>query len=419
MIGGDEAIGIVRPARLMRRGRSAAARIPFILLASPVIAAVTINFLLCLLNTRFLEIRPLHVMAGEVAIIAAALYLGRAALDEKTLVGMTLLFGYLVALWLLTQQPDPKIWRDLLIPFAFFALGAALARPEDGDRLVLILILVVLAVALVEFLATESFLQWFDIRAYYLARGTLSEADVEAYDSSLFISGLRPSGHGWRSLLPFLGDQRVSSVFLEPVSHGNFAAIAAAWLACRFHVDPRRHVVLILLCVMLMVLADARFAAVSLLLVLLSLATRAAESRLFTLLYPLLAIAVLIAVALLFVGLDPENDFLGRLYMSGDIVSSLGLAQVLGLERSTFPTADSGYAYLITNAGIGGAMLAWCLFAFMKTPNRTAARVRGVVALFAALSLCVSGNSLFSIKVAGLLWFLYGAAQNADPRRNI
>ena len=416
---GVEAIGIVRPARLLRRGLSAARRAPFHLLASPVIAAVTLNFALCLANTRFFEIRPLHVMAGEVAIVGAALFLGRAALDEKMLVGMTFLFGYLVALWLLTQQPDPKIWRDLLIPFAFFVLGAALARPEDGDRLVRILILGVLAVSLVEFLATDLFLEWFDIRAYYLARGTLTEADVETSETSLFVSGLRPSGHGWRSLLPFLGDQRISSVFLEPVSQGNFAVIAAAWLACRFHVDPRSHFVLILLCVALMVLADARFAAVSLLLIALSLATGIAESRLVALLYPLLAIVALIVVAALFVGLAPENDFLGRLYMSGEIVSSLGLAQAFGLERSTFPTADSGYAYLITNAGIGGAALAWCLFAFTAAPNSTAARVRGVIALFAALSLCVSGNSLFSIKTAGLLWFLYGAAQNADHLRKI
>ena len=413
---GGEAIGVVRPARLLRRGLSTAGRTPFLLLASPVFAAVTVNFLLCLANTRFLEIRPLHVMAGEVAIIAAALFLGRAALDEKTHVGMTLLFGYLVALWLLTQQPDPKIWRVLLIPFAFFVLGAALARPEDGDRLVRVLILGVLAISVVEFLATDLFLEWFDIRAYYLARGTLTEADVEASDSSLFVSGLRPSGHGWRSLLPFLGDQRISSVFLEPVSQGNFAVIAAAWLACRYHVDPRSHVVLILLCVALMVLADARFATVSLLLIVLSLAVGVAQSRLAALLYPLLAIVALIVVATLFVGLDPENDFVGRLYMSGEIISSLELAQVFGLERSTFPTADSGYAYLITNAGVGGVALAWCLFAFTATSNPTAARVRGAVALIAALSLCVSGNSLFSIKTAGLLWFLYGAAQNADRR---
>jgi putative polymerase len=287
-----------------------------------------------------------------------------------------------------------------------------------------ILILGVLAISLVEFLATDLFLEWFDIRAYYLARGTLTEADVEAFESSLFVSGLRPSGHGWRSLFPFLGDQRVSSVFLEPVSQGNFAVVAAAWLACRFHVDPRRHVVLILLCVVLMLLADARFAAVSLFLIILSLAIGVAESRLAALLYPLLAIVALIVVAVLFVGLAPENDFVGRLYMSGEIVSSLGLAQFFGLERSTFPTADSGYAYLISNAGVGGAAFAWCLFAFTAAPNPTAARVRGVVALFAALSLCVSGNSLFSIKTAGLLWFLYGAAQHAgasdaDPRRDI
>ena len=106
---------------------------------------------------------------------------------------------------------------------------------------------------------------------------------------------------------------------------------------------------------------------------------------------------------------------LARLKLETDL--ALGRPGQVGLERSTFPTADSGYAYLITNAGVGGAALAWCLFAFMTTPNGTAARVRGFIALFAALSLCVSGNSLFSIKTAGLLWFLYGAAQNADHQR--
>ena len=46
----------------------------------------------------------------------------------------------------------------------------------------------------------------------------------------LFISGMRYEG---RTLLPFLGEHRVSSIFLEPVSVGNFGAICFAWVTLR------------------------------------------------------------------------------------------------------------------------------------------------------------------------------------------
>ena len=36
-----------------------------------------------------------------------------------------------------------------------------------------------------------------------------------------------------RTLLPWLGEHRVSSVFLEPVSVGNFGAICFSWIVLR------------------------------------------------------------------------------------------------------------------------------------------------------------------------------------------
>ena len=74
--------------------------------------------------------------------------------------------------------------------------------------------------------------------------------------SSLFVNATRFQA---RTLLPFLGEHRVSGIFLEPVSVGNFGAIAFAWVLLR---DYRRvwvFITKILAILTILVLADARF----------------------------------------------------------------------------------------------------------------------------------------------------------------
>src|SRR5262249_28478275 len=112
---------------------------------------------------------------------------------------------------------DVKIVRDLLIPLAFFLLGTQARDTRSADLVVGAIVGIVLAVALFEYFWLEAFTRLFNVARYYIARGTL-EARQIFQSSDLFISGMRPAGlQGGRNLLPFLGDHRVSSIFLEPV----------------------------------------------------------------------------------------------------------------------------------------------------------------------------------------------------------
>jgi putative polymerase len=51
---------------------------------------------------------------------------------------------------------------------------------------------------------------------------------------------MRPEGfNGGRNLLPFLGNHRVSSIFLEPASAGNFGIIVFMWALVRSLMERR------------------------------------------------------------------------------------------------------------------------------------------------------------------------------------
>ena len=99
---------------------------------------------------------------------------------------------------------------------------------------------------------------------YYVARGT-TDPQVAA-DGALVIRGTDTAGlyvNGTRfqerTLLPFLGSHRVSGIFLEPVSVGNFGAIAFAWVLLRDRGRIWPLVAKTLAIVIILVLADARF----------------------------------------------------------------------------------------------------------------------------------------------------------------
>jgi len=103
-----------------------------------------------------------------------------------------------------------------------------------------------------------------------------------------------------------------------------------------------------------------------------------------------------------------DDDFAGRLLFSGQLLSSWTWRQWFGLAGSPIYTADTGYAYVIVNLGLPLAVALWFAFAMAPVATRQGQTMRGMIALYITLSLCV-GASVFSIKTAALCWFLYGA----------
>ena len=359
-----------------------------------VLGAMTFNFALCFVNTNVMGVGNTSVIACEIAIIMAVLFYAYRSLNytQFLVIGAALL--YLVTLAaaraLLGNGFDVKPVRDFLIPIAFFILGAGFGDLKMADRIVLVITLVVLAVGLFEYMMPDVFTRYFNVAGYYIERGTMDAIQAQQ-SSDLFISGMRPDGaDGGRNLLPFLGSHRVSSIFLEPVSAGNFGVIVFGWLA-----DSRY---------------GAYFCIISLPLVLCPPSIRFAA----TAVLPVFGLAtVLLVPDMLPRHYGVTNGFIGRIIMANGILDGFDTAAWFGLSSPGF-TADSGYAYALAGAGIVGVAGFWLMFLAVRGHGSRFALFRDLTGAYLALLLCIS-NSPFTIKTGALLWFLMGTLSRPDP----
>jgi putative polymerase len=385
-----------------------------------IIATISFNAVLCLLNTRGVAISNVHVMLSEAVLISAALLVCRNHLNLTYLTVLALVVAYTVIVSALRYANvqdnsfDPKITRDLVIPIVFFLLGTVIKEIEAADRVVFTATAILLAFAAFEYFFLDSFLRVFGVAEYYVARGTLESSDW-ALDVSqgLMVSGFRPADQG-RTLLSFLGDHRVSSLFLEPSSLGNFGALVTIWAGVRSRMEDR----LFLWCglggLTLLALSDTRFDAYFLVLATLFLMVPPRLTTPVVFLLPFVTIAALYILGATHA--EPFNavpmvDGRGvydRLLYSGRILFDFNAYNWFGLESSRGQTFDSGYGYVISNVGIVGFAALWILFMSLQGANRFFYVFRNITALYFATMLCISASQ-FTIKIAALLWFLLGA----------
>jgi putative polymerase len=373
-----------------------------------ILGAVLFNFVLCFVNTVVFPVTANLVIATEVGLIGLALVLTFDCSRIEYAI-LLLLAAYLGAVMALRADFNPQFGRDILIPIAFFFLGRYFGTARAGDRLVTVISFAVLVTGLFEWFALDVYLRFFDVIHYYLARGSVVGSDTEIVPG-LYVSGTRADV---RTLLPFLGDHRVSGLFLEPVSLGNFGAIAFAWILLRDRARPWMFIIKTLVIVTLLVLGDSRFGFY------LCFATIAAyvaapwlrPTMLFV--APLLAIFALLAFAAFSTTnlADIENDFSGRLLFAGEMLRALDPWQVFGLEKTDAVLEDAGYAYSLVNMGLPGVAAIWALFSYSPVADRDAWRFKTFVALYIVALLAIS-TSFFTIKTAALLWFLYGTLNN-------
>ena len=258
--------------------------------------------------------------------------------------------------------------------------------------------------------------RYLNVLNYYINKGGLKLDQAHVTGTHFFVSGIRPAGEG-RSLLPVLGDHRASSIFLEPISLGNFAVICAAWGLVRFEERPGFGLAMITIAVVNAVLADSRQGISCALLIAGALATPLPRSRPWRLLAPVCVLA-----ALLYIGWEaaprPIDDTLGgRIDGAGTLMASWGARQWFGVAASSRSTVDCGYAQLLMGLGIVPAFIVWAGFALWRTNNRLFNRYRCALIIYLCVSLTITG-SVLSIKTGALAWFLLGAAEAwSNPAR--
>jgi putative polymerase len=379
-------------------------------LGAVVVASVVFNFVLCFINTNVFRTSAGLVIACELALIATTLLLmiGR-GLDLFVILGAYV--AYTIFLGALQGSFDPKPARDMMIPVIFYFAAREIGSREQGDRLVWICVWIVLGVGLYEYAFLKQYLKQFDILSYYVSRGSVQAAAAELSEDRLFASGMRYEG---RTLLPFLGEHRVSSVFLEPVSVGNFGAICFAWIALRNWRRPLRMLVQLLPVVTIFVFADARFGlAVSLLSIVFYFIARY-TGRALVVTAPFAILIALAWIGFAWPDVAWDNTLRGRILLSGQMLSKLDFEDVFAIVRNDAFTSDSGYTYTMVKIGLAGFVAMWTLFVMTPARDLDSWRYRIFAAVYLTLLLIIS-NSVYSIKTAALLWYLVGAL-DARPK---
>ena len=389
--------------RTVAQARVATAPISVILFAATLYPAM-----LCLMHTHFFRVVTSTVGFTEFLIYLACLAVLIRPVRVEFFIMATLVVAYLLLLTLFRGEIELKGFRDVMIPLLFYWVGRQVGSMDFADRILKRLIWVVLAFGLLELFFLDWYSWLFNIFSYYFSQGINSLPTNFVSDSVLNVNGIRPEGIG-RTILPdLLGSHRVSSVFLEPVSLGNFAVIVAAWGLAKSRENWKNGLFYVASAVVMISLSDSRYGigAVSLMLLLRVLPLR--PLNYIVGLLPLICLAALVMIGLFYQG-GYDDNIRGRLYASGKSLLGLNVLMLLGIEGAFSFFYDMGYPYIFTRLGLPLAILLWFAIWMIRMPDSVGSRFRMFIALYIALILCISGTSMFALKTAGILWFLIGS----------
>lgn len=371
------------------------------------LVAISYQLLLCALTTHLGLGGDKIVMVAEASLLAACLPLMLRRLPIGLCLTIVLILAHGMVLFLLRSEFNPKPLRDVLMPLVFIWVGMNSPGEVAADRVLRRAVWLVLGFAAFEWFFLDLFTRLFDVYSYYLSRGA-ADPDMGLYrDDHLVASGIRPEDIG-RTILPILGAHRVSSVFIEPVSLGNFAVICAAWGLAKDH--WRDGLFFFVAAVVMVTAADSRFGLVTVvLLVLLRLLLLVRNAERIGVAFPFLGAAALIGLAMVFHGERYTDSFLGRLSLTGRTLMEMDARQLFGAVAHIPSYFDMGYAYILANFGLAACLLLWFAFWHLPMTSATGRRFHAGVALYLSLILCVSGTSVFALKTSAMVWFLFGS----------
>lgn len=383
-------------------------------------AATLYPALLCLMHTHFFRVVTSTVGLTEFLIYLACLAVLIRPVRVEFFIIATLVIAYLLLLTLFRGEIELKGFRDVMIPLLFYWVGRQVGSIDYADKILKRLVWVVLGFGLLELFFLDWYSWLFNIFSYYFSQGINTLPTNFVSDSLLNVNGIRPAGIG-RTILPgLLGSHRVSSVFLEPVSLGNFAVIVAAWGLAKARNEWRTGLFFVVTAMVMITLSDSRYGigALSLMLLIRWLPIRPLNFAVSVL--PLACMAALVLIGLFYQGNYADN-ILGRLYVSGQSLLSFNVPMLLGVEGAGIFFYDMGYPYILTRLGLVLVVLLWFAIWMANMQDMRGARFRIYIALYITLILSVSGTSFFALKTAGILWFLVGSSakvlQPAASRR--
>jgi putative polymerase len=371
------------------------------------IGAATYQLMLCFLHTHVFAMRASIVGLAEFVLYTGCLIVMVRRLHLEFTAILTLVAAYLLFLALMRGTLDFKGFRDIIIIILFYWLGRTMGSIEMADRILKVVIGIVLVVGFFELCFVDLYSRVFNVFSYYVSQGGLTNAPNWAKGSSLALNGMRPEGIG-RTILPsLLGNHRVSSIFLEPVSLGNFAVIIAGWGLSKNRDEWRKMLFFLGAAAIMITLADSRYGLLTVACLVFMRMIFVGRMHTLAILLPAICVGMLVTIVLVMAGNHSDN-ILGRLYVTGATLMQFGPQEIFGFKGFDLNFGDMGYAVVLTRFGLVFFTICWIGFWMIKMEDERGVRFRAYVALYMSLILAVSGTSLMALKTAGILWFLVG-----------
>jgi putative polymerase len=371
------------------------------------VATILFNPLLAWANGHVAPISASIVSVMQGGIVVAALLLGLLqppVLAARWWIATALLVMAVLLIGAIRAQFNPKALGDVLLIPAFILLGTAI-RADMFRRTMLLTQTVILIVGAWELMRPAQYGDLFNVVQYYVnTRGY--DADAFWAGGSLFLSSERPGG---RLLLGGFGFHRGSSLFLEPVSLGNWAVVATLFTAACWHeLSLRARAYMIASTFALLVVCDGRLALTVALIFCLYLPISQGLPDRWSAAY-LPGMILLLSLGGHLGLLMPNGDnFAGRLGIGINAWGTMDVERLLGISRHMAHLDDAGWADFVQSQSIFVALGLWLLLTLTGFgPGRGNRMAKHGIMLFIILCLPIS-NSLLSIKTAATMWALYG-----------
>lgn len=392
------------------RSSRGAATLPLPGLSIPIllVAACAYNAALAFAIAHGVNLGRPAVVLTELAILAMVglliLRTGRRPTDSLGFIVLALVVIDGLVVSLVSGAPFIDMIRNGAIIALFLLLGS---RTDERrvKQAFLACSLLVFAVILIEIIDVAAYAKQFAPALYF--ERTRGVEQFEFDDSGLFRNAL---GFEGRFSLSNLFGHRTSSLFLEQVSLANFSSVLLIYLVAMWkRVSVLQRSFYIGLIILILLSNNSRTGlAIALIAPLIYVAARGANRFAPALIMPLILMIGVIVV----LTLPPsvEDDFVGRVGLTMASLNQLDLAAILGGKaQAAGRFADSGYTFVIYATSVIGLLLLWAFVSLvLAVPGAPARRAAFVTSLYIFINLLVSGNAIFSIKTAALLWFLIG-----------
>lgn len=382
-----------------------------------VLTAICFNAVLAFINGHVAALSAQHVILVEAALVVAAqvyalIHFNRRMIPWYAFIVLVALFS--IIRMLAVDQVELKYFRDLLLIQTFVVLGMA-SSSRMAIRTMMLACGIVVAFIALEALNTSAFSKLFDVQDYYRATRDMVSADFTNPDSDLYVSATRPEGRN----IPFFGLHRLSSIFLEPVSLGNFVILTVCFaLGFWSQLTSRQRYFVIFAVIATIIASDGRQALIASALILaMAFATRLTLPNVAVFMLPFAVLGGLLVVDV--GGLASGEDNLpGRLAYTVELIYQMEPIDYFGLsDRLVIKAFDSGIVYLIVTHSVFVVAALWVLIVTSLEPHsREQADYLNGICLYLALAMLVT-YSFVSIKTAAPFWFLYGVL--AGPETHI